>query len=519
MVKRSEKNVIAKEILFILAQEKSKKNYWTKSSLYPTVRENLQNRYNTQKVETGQRAQKVILSKDTVVSAVDTLINIGFAEIDLSMLYGDSNRLDEPVKLTFWGIMKALSSILQQNSEDKSALLEYLTDVAKVHQKEMGILFKKWGNFEAQGMLEKIVERIKKYCDEGHFTKSLVLGLRTNSYNRELKRVVSELALEEFLVFIFFEPFVHPLEKDSELWLTLITKDDELTKFVDDQFQYHLDPLFPEKELLSLQEKLFRENSKFDTDKAKIDLLHQNLRQKIDEFYKQTGYVPVFCKALKRFIYKKSKTFQADDKIDELELKEIMSLGYKAWVGLTLILMLEPTEFSILNEELALKAEKSFPFFVEKWFAQKPYNPNFAFYSRAIQAWIGFSCGMSVEYYPPRPDIWLIKGEKLFDVKSFYNREQGVSTLVLIEAEETKNWAKKVRLNKQYLEYNREGKTELDLMKNYIRSFVPKMLFVVCWEKELVHINKLGSINFRVLDGTDFNLQNLTQILKEIKTI
>jgi hypothetical protein len=519
MKKHSEQTEIAQEILSILAKEESSKKYWTKSSLYLKVCDNLQKRYNTQKVELGQRAPKVSLSKDTVVSAVDALINSGFAEIDMSMMTGTSNRLDEPVKLTFLGLLKALSSFLQQNPDEKLALLESLAAVAKLHQKEIPILFKKWGDFETQGMQEKVVERIKKYFKEDCFTKSLVLGLRASSYSQEVKRTISVIALDEFLDFIFFEPIAHPPEKEAKLWLTLIAKDDELTKFVDDQFQYHLDPLFPEKELLSSQKKLQSENSKFQADKEKTDLLFKNLGQKIKEFHKQTGYVPVFSKAFERFINEKPQTLHTVNKINEAELKEIMNLGYKAWVGLTLILMLEPTEFSILNEELELKAEKSFPFFVEKWFGHNPYDPNFAFYSSSIQAWIGFSFGMSVQYYyPPRPDIWLIKGEKLEDVKRFVNFERGGSTHVLIEPEDAKDWTQKVRLHQQYLEYNRERKTEFALMKDYIRNFVPKLLFVVCWEKKIVHFGKLDS-RIRVLDGTDFDPQNLTKIVKEIKTI
>jgi len=518
MKKRS---LIEMEILFILAQEKGPKKYWHKSALYLKVCENLQKRSNIQKVEPGQRVPKVTLSKDLVVRAVNALNNMGYVEIDRSMMNGTRNLFgEEPVKLTFWGLLRVLSCFLQQNPATSEALLKSLADIAKLHREEIPILFKKWEDFETQGMREKVIERMRKYFNEDCFAKSSVLGLRANSYSQELKRTISLIARDEFHDFIFFESIAHPPEKEAELWLTLIAKDDELTKFVDDQFQYRRDPLFQGKELLSSQKKLLSENSKFHADKKNIDLLFKNLGQKMKEFHKQTGYVPRFSEILERFIHEEAQTLQTLDKINEVESRGIMNLGYKAWVGLTLILMLEPTKFSILNENLEFhEAKKSLPFFTKKkCFTQKGYSPNFAFYSNVIEAWIGFGFGMSVEYYSPRPDIWLGKGKKQDDVKYFINLEQGVSTLVLIEPEEETGWAKKVRLSQKHVEYNREGKTELALLKGYIDSLGPKWLFVVCWEKERVHAGKLYP-RIRILDGVDFDPQRLTPILKAIETI
>jgi hypothetical protein len=393
----------------------------------------------------------------------------------------------KPISATFWGLLKALSYFFQENPTVSEDVLRALTDFFDNAEKEIPLLYETWPFFAFE-VQKEIAERISEYVSdsqESHSRSNLIDDFKSNLINwqkeqRNSKKIIPELekamvsiAQEQFLAFIFFEP-----------------------------------------NLKSCSEKALKTEK---TEKEKIIFLLRNLEEKREEFYKRTGYLPYFSE-IERFSKEKAENYLTPRKISEFKSTGIKRSAYQAWIALTLILMLEPSELNVIRDGKLQKPEKTISFFW-KDHREKSGWQGFVFYSNKIKAGIGFQFGMSRRL---RSQSTIVIGK---------SKEQGAlrclpDPVILVESEEEIGWFKsgeggiyrEHELNKDIDIIPR--KREDELIEYFIRQHNPSSsLFVICWENEKGSKSGFRSSRISILEGVGFDQQKLAEIVKTIETI
>ncbi len=252
-------------------------------------------------------------------------------------------------------------------------------------------------------------------------------------------------------------------------------------------------------------------------------VLRENLLKTLSELGAKTGYGVLFTKRLRDFIFEGPKTFWHEprtlkrifslrnprmlEKRAPLSMRSLVRLGYQAWVGLNLLLLLEPNEFlRIAENHKIVRCARNLPFYREGMRGEGlGFSPNFIFFSNLLSSWAGFGFEPSPSSEFLRPDIWLVKGERPEELKFLVN-VRDLKKHVLVDTKEEKGW----HLRK------RKGKTEMEILEDYVREYEPKALYVVCYEKEerlTVHSPKIKIIN------SGFDRNKLKPIIKELKNM
>jgi hypothetical protein len=185
--------------------------------------------------------------------------------------------------------------------------------------------------------------------------------------------------------------------------------------------------------------------------------------------------------------------------------RSLVRLGYQAWVGLAMILMLEPSNFQTIDEGFKFfPAAKNLAFFREKMkLTALSSSPNLVFHSSFLNCWIGIA--FEPDQWELRPDIWLLKGEEkerlrfLVDPKSPRH--------IIVDAKEEAGWAGRKR---------KGGKTELNILYDYLREFQPRALYAVCWERE-EGLSRSIDPKLKVLDEVAFEKEKLLPVIEELR--
>jgi len=187
-------------------------------------------------------------------------------------------------------------------------------------------------------------------------------------------------------------------------------------------------------------------------------------------------------------------------------MRRLVGLGYQAWVALNLILLLEPDEFLRVTENHEIVRARNL-MLCREGMRRKGlgFSPNLIFFSNSLNSWIGFGFEPSPDPESLRPDMWLVKGEEPGKLK-FLVDIRDLRKHILVDAKEEKGW----HLRK------RKGRTEMEILEDYVREYEPRALYVVCYEKEeglIVHSPKM-----RIIDA-GFDRAKLNPIVEELKNI
>ena len=362
-------------------------------------------------------------------------------------------------------------------------------------------------------MITEVAKRVQDY-----FEKNCEYFLEKNLLFHAFPKGSSDRnEIDKFFDHIFFFPIISLQKetlKDKESWVESIAKIDNLADYVDSRFQHYIEGSEEGKNSLVYQRKGFLEaRSLSKLRPEKLNLLRERLIALSNSFSELTGYEPHFSEEIEEFINGRMWSLYVDGKIDEITAKGIFKQGYRAWTGLNLVLSLNPSDFFILDENLNfVKADNSLPFLMES-FSVKGYSPRFAFFSKLTGTWIGFAIGMSVEYFSPRPDIWLRKSKKLADLKYFNKLIKGI----LIECMEEPGWIEKIPLSRKYPS-NPKHKSTLSLLKTSVKDLDPAVLFVICWQKEDGPIETLTP-TIRILHDVNLKNQKLLPVVRELNEI
>ena len=251
--------------------------------------------------------------------------------------------------------------------------------------------------------------------------------------------------------------------------------------------------------------------------------LWRNLLETLRELEKKTGHGVLFTKRLGDFILRGPEVCLHEprplkrilslrnpevlEKRAHFSMKSLAKLGYQAWVGLNLILLLEPNEFLRVDENHRIvRCAKNLALCRRGMLKEGlGLSPNFIFFSNLLNSWIGFGFEPSPSPESLRPDTWLVKGEKPEDLRFLVNiRDLGKH--VLIDAKEEEGWHLR----------RRKGKTEIEILEDYVKEYEPKALYVVCYKKEeglTIHSPKI-----KIIDS-GFNREKLKPIVEELKNM
>jgi len=130
----------------------------------------------------------------------------------------------------------------------------------------------------------------------------------------------------------------------------------------------------------------------------------------VKELYDKTGHGALFTSRLDQFVKMGPSVFYSDrsrwqsiemvtldlegrEKRAGASARSLVRLGYQAWVGLAIILMLEPSNFQTIDEGFKFfPAAKNLAFFREKMkLTALSSSPNLVFHSSFLNCWIGIA--------------------------------------------------------------------------------------------------------------------------------
>jgi len=480
------------KILQILAEEEKTEKHWSQEALRTKLKLG-----ESQKSQIHRAIQALEETKHLKKESPQFLTERNLNKNPLAREKARRQK-STPILLTQWGLLRYLSHILlEKPNPEKPDLDQCLDKSLKAIEKNYGehlLLAKSWEYFRNEEMQLHIIKRMQRYFKEQGAEHFLVAP--QSSEQEEIDKLVNYVLFDSII-----QPYVDELEDNPnwiENWLDLTAKNPEIAKYVENKFRLLTKTPSEKRKLFYQAKQLTKKRPK------KMEILLKNLLLKKSEFYDKTGYKVVLLDELDEFLQRKLLNLYKEGKLSEIKAKRIIKLGYRAWVGLNVILMLNPTNFSTLDENLEFHAtEKKLQFFTEKTsFSRKGNSPNFAFFSGATKAWIGFGIGKSVDYYSSRPDIWLSKAPKLTVLRYF-----GFGKTFLIEPEEEKGWS---NMNERY------ERSEIQVLGRFVINLEPECLFAVSWSKESKY-PYLPNPKLRILNGVDFNQKRLRSIINAIK--
>jgi hypothetical protein len=431
------------EILFILATQSPPKQGWYLSLLYRRIRQEFsQIIFETRKeFRLGTCLDftnlKFRLSKSQVDDALNNLSNYGLIEIRKGRF-----RERAPVSLNFWGLIQILYYIFQRNPVNNLKLSRLLREVAANNTEKLCI-FQEWNQLDSE-YRKTIIEGIREYFrfDQKNQSKLRFLDKKTCMLkDPEDKEIISKIAYKDFVGSVLLKQNRHPSIQELRLRETLLKKPAELI-----------------------------------AERAKVLSLTQCLKEKKEEFISKTKRLPLFSNNI-NFLMHTPDAYSLYW-IAKASFAQTIHEGYQTWVSMSLILLLEPTQFETVDEKHA----RTIAFFKSK---NSLYEPNFAFYSNKIKAWIEFGFGMVFAYPKYKyPNIWMRKlpKEKVFTFDYF-------SEVVLMETKE------------------KIGYVDKPLLKQYFNTYRNGMLFLICWcngnsgkkSDSKIHVLNVGLNNVKLL--------------------
>lgn len=456
-------NLIEMEILFVLATEQPAAQQppeegWYLSSLYRKIRLEFQQIIIKTKEELASRGTlhtpdlKFRFSKSQVEKALNTLNDYGLIEIRK-----DTIQESEEVSLTFWGLIQVLYNIFQRHPVNNKKLEYLLRELAERNTGKLRLLFQEWNKLDPQ-LRKNFVEKMREYFRADQLKEPMVELLNKKTHvlkDRKSKEIISRIAYNDFFNFVFLEQNHYPLDY----------------------------------ELIHLREKLLKRPAELLNERAKMLSLIQHLREKREEFKSNTKCSPLFSRNINNFMHNSIKNSYSLNWIANINLKKTIREGYQTWVSLSLILLLKPTQFKTKNVNSS--EVETIAFFKGK---NDIYDPNFAFYSDKVTAWIKFAFG-AVFAYPKYkyPNIWISSASKRENFFTFDN----LSNLILLESKEETGWVNR------------------SLWRNYVNSFKHSTLFVVCWENE--NFDEVRDSRIEIIKNAYFDEVKLLPIIGALK--
>jgi hypothetical protein len=516
-----------REILRILVEQRKETDEpWIQKTLRDLINKELK-----QPMEGPKRKKGKPYSTSQIHHAVSALSNTGQIAIGSLQAIGKRKlgkketgkkrpglHKKRPIILTPWGFLCWLS--LFSTQEDVIRMMQDLDKLAENHKEVLPILFENWGYFKTQEMSGKILHRIRDY-----FIANLQEFCSLNSDFKSVPEDSSEqLEIDRFIDYVLLKPILQPSERpweEIENWTDLVAKKEALTNFIDTRFKFYFRRPSQAKELLMKRKRLSKAIELSEKRPKKLKLLLKKLSAKINQFRETTELEPRFSDELNVFVGGGLLPLYSKGEVSEIKAKMILREGYQAWAGLSIVLMLEPTQFRILNKKYELReAEKtvkfSFPSLKSGENAALCYRSNFTFYSRASDSIINFGFDRSFEHLS---SIILLSKERQQDGMQIVLH---YSPLFLISTEEASDWAlRTVFLPGKFINI---PKAKIEALVEYSNCLDPERMFVVCWEKEddsflnfpYVSFKKLPS-QIKILNGVGFDEQKLMPIIKDLK--